>query len=356
MIRLKSKPLTLTSVRMLPPTSSVGSIFRNLLCLSIGFCIGIYFTAVWLNIKSSENHAVFTVIEDARDPEDLVQYLFNNTRVLCWIMTKPENHLTKAIHIKDTWGRRCNKLLFMSSQEDAVLQTIALPVEEGRQNLWHKTNLALKYIYDNHLNDADWFLKADDDTYVIMENLRYMLYPYPSEAPLYFGCKLMQFIQQGYMSGGAGYVLSKSSLEKFATTAYNNNQVCNHTFKEEDIQLGKCLENIGVIAGDTRDDEGKERFIPLTPNTVIPNNLSKWYPKLVYHAMNEKVNCCSDHAISFHYIEPDEFYVMEYLLYSLRPFGMFENATLRLPPKITISQIYDQTEDYVLPLSSPPTV
>lgn len=58
------------------------------------------------------------------DPNDRLHYtdnylvanqLYKDVKVLCWIMTCPSNHKQKAIHVKRTWGRRCNKLLFMST-------------------------------------------------------------------------------------------------------------------------------------------------------------------------------------------------------------------------------------------------
>lgn len=98
------------------------------------------------------------IYEDA-----LAKKLYEEVRLLCWIMTQPENHKTKAIHIKRTWGSRCNKLLFMSSQKDPDIEIVALPVGEGRENLWDKTKRAFEYIYRHHFDDYDWFMKADDD-------------------------------------------------------------------------------------------------------------------------------------------------------------------------------------------------
>jgi glycoprotein-N-acetylgalactosamine 3-beta-galactosyltransferase len=44
------------------------------------------------------------------------------------------------------------------------LPTVKLSARNEYNNLWGKTKHALKYVYDHHLQDADWFFKADDDT------------------------------------------------------------------------------------------------------------------------------------------------------------------------------------------------
>ena len=114
--------------------------------------------------------------------------------------------------MKATWGRRCNKLIFMSSTNDESLPAVKLDVKEGRDNLWGKTKQvenmktfeelecsylqAFEYVYKNHLDDADWFLKADDDTYTVVENLRYLLQDQNSSQPIFFGHKFKPFVPQ----------------------------------------------------------------------------------------------------------------------------------------------------------------
>ena len=57
------------------------------------------------------------------------------------------------------------------------------------------------------------------------------------------------------MSGGAGYVLSKEALRRFATKGIPDptGLVCRKDHKgAEDVEMGKCMENLKVVAGDSR--------------------------------------------------------------------------------------------------------
>ncbi len=102
----------------------------------------------------------------------------------------------------------------MSSEADDDLPSVKLSVGEGRDNLWGKTKLAFRHVYKNHFEEYDWFVKADDDTYMVIENLRYLLKDQNSSHPIYFGRKFKPYVRQGWMSGGAGYVLSKEALRR----------------------------------------------------------------------------------------------------------------------------------------------
>ena len=68
------------------------------------------------------------------------------------MLTSPDNLPIKGKPVKETWGKRCNVLLFMSSKTDPSFPVIGLNVSEGRDQLWQKTRAALDYVYEHHIN------------------------------------------------------------------------------------------------------------------------------------------------------------------------------------------------------------
>ncbi|KAK9501663.1 hypothetical protein O3M35_012347 [Rhynocoris fuscipes] len=283
-----------------------------------------------LNIIDDNHVPSYASIKETEVKDD------QNVRLLCWIMTQPRNHATKAVHVKATWGKRCNILLFMSSKEDDSLPAIKLPVWEGRDYLWSKTKNAFKYVYKHYFDKADWFLKADDDTYVIVENLRYLLADQNTTEPVYLGWRFrnhenqgltgVRQAKQGFMSGGAGYVLGKNALEKFIKEALPNSEKCEQgDIGDEDIEIGKCLENVGIKAKTTRDSYGRERFFPLIPDSLlVPGfEIPLWYISFAYYKPRQGDDCCSDAAITFHYVSPEMMYVIEQFIYKIKPHGIY---------------------------------
>lgn len=202
--------------------------------------------------------------------------LEKKVRVLCWVMTCPQNLETRAIHVKKTWGKRCNVLLFMSSVSNSSFPTIGLNVSEGRQHLAAKESGAFKYVFEHYRDKADWFLKADDDTYVILENLRYFLKDYKTSDPIYFGHHFKTHSKQEYFSGGAGYVLSREALTRFGTKG-NDLKLCRKDGAGSDLATGQCMEKVGVKIVNSSDALGRSRFHCFEPAYHLFGNYPDWY-------------------------------------------------------------------------------
>ncbi|KAK7008924.1 glycoprotein-N-acetylgalactosamine 3-beta-galactosyltransferase 1, partial [Biomphalaria glabrata] len=257
--------------------------------------------------------------DDDYQATTVAQQLAKQVRVLVWVMTSPKNLANKALAIKQTWGKRCNIILYISSVSDPEFPTISLNVPEGREHLTGKTMAAFRYIHEHYLDEADWFMKADDDTYLIVENLRYFLSNKRTDDPIYFGHLFKLNVRQGYYSGGGGYVISKEALRRFGTKAVNST-LCREDGGDEDVEFGLCMQRLGVATSRSLDDMGRTVFHPHTPSMHFLGTYPEWHHKYTA-GKAQKGYGVSKYAVSFHYVPPDEMRVLDFYLYHMRPYG-----------------------------------
>lgn len=119
-------------------------------------------------------------------------------RVLCLILTSPKSFLTRTVAVNNTWAPRCDRYFFItetptdrSSPEFEISQQLPIAplpnVVPGYYHLTRKSVLSFLFAYEHYLNDFDWFVKADDDTYLFMDNLKAFLSDKNSSEPVTFG-------------------------------------------------------------------------------------------------------------------------------------------------------------------------
>ncbi|XP_077485297.1 glycoprotein-N-acetylgalactosamine 3-beta-galactosyltransferase 1-like [Amblyomma americanum] len=258
----------------------------------------------------------------AAPPRGAVGLLRERVPLLCWLLTGPRTISSRARHVVSTWGRRCNRLLLMSSSRQGA--AVELSVAEERKALWAKTKAALVELHAKHLTKYEWFLKADDDTYVIVENLRFFLLDKDPSQPLYFGYPFRVIVPGGYVSGGAGYVLSREALRRVVEQGLMQGRCRPDGSSPEDAELGRCLKNVGAIRVETRDVLGRNRFFPLAIEHFLAASAlprTWWIWRYSMYPVQTGKNCCSDTAVAFHYVRPQSMYLFEYLLYHAQVLG-----------------------------------
>ena len=65
---------------------------------------------------------------------------------------------------------------------------------------------------------------------------------------------LQTIVKQGYYSGGGGYVLSRESLRRFGERP---EKLCAHDHGAEDVEMGRCMEKLGVKTKASVDNLGE---------------------------------------------------------------------------------------------------
>ena len=231
-------------------------------------------------------------------------------RIFCMILTSVKSlKKEKPRAVYETWGKKCDKIKFISKMPDEILsqnQNVSnkygieldygfdLLQPPGLENdtyrkLTDKVLLTYKYLY-NKYGYYDWYLKADDDSFVFVDNLRKFVADKNASMPVTYGYDFKVKVENGYHSGGGGYLLSRETLHRLGSSLNKNITFCKNT-GVEDLDVGRCLRGLGVYPNKSIDELGRERFHSLSIRSHYFGRFPKWLPRYASNPL-QKVNIC----------------------------------------------------------------
>jgi glycoprotein-N-acetylgalactosamine 3-beta-galactosyltransferase len=240
--------------------------------------------------------------------------LVHDASNFCSVVTLPSSAIRQ----------RCDGFFVVSNATDPMLHTVHLlhDGDESRDSLWLKSRSQWSYVYDNFYEQYDWFLSADDDTYVVVENLRDYLQTdeiiaaanggvlkpkalASSHVPLVIGRRfsLRGDINDITISGGAGYVMNKAAVKTLVVKSLSHYMPPAHMDPNDDVMLPRFLRFYGVHLYPTQDSNGGERFMPFSPGTHYTMQMANAPEHAKYYINTiDGVDHCATYSISFHYI------------------------------------------------------
>jgi len=204
----------------------------------------------------------------------------HNKKLFCIILTKKTNLFNDTHLIYKAWARKCDNFRFITTLPDELItkksdsqkgievriynnliHLLQPPgyIHDKYEKLTDKVYLTFKYLHENKYNDYEWYLKADDDTFIFIDNLRKFLSKKDSSKPVTYGYDFKEEVLDGYHSGGAGYVLSKNSFNRIGSALKFNFSFCPNT-GVEDVDIARCLRKLDVYPNKSIDDFNRERF------------------------------------------------------------------------------------------------
>uniref|UniRef100_A0A0N4ZAG3 N-acetylgalactosaminide beta-1,3-galactosyltransferase n=1 Tax=Parastrongyloides trichosuri TaxID=131310 RepID=A0A0N4ZAG3_PARTI len=262
------------------------------------------------------NFEMFNASYDNTVFEGIIELLNRDVKIFCIILTSPNNKTERSLHQKATWIKRCDNYIYASSKTDLELPALKYCDGDSYQYSMCKFKNALKQVWKKFGDKYDWYLKVEDDTYVIMENLKAFLLHKDPNTKSYYGYR-KKYGKLEFFSGTAGYVISKAATKILVEKGLDNPRYCNQKTRGFDnVEVDACFKKLGIEGSVAMDEEKRCLFnhnnplyLIFPPNDPSSNNSFHYENKL------HSPNLISEYPISFSNISKEMMYVLEYFFY-----------------------------------------
>jgi glycoprotein-N-acetylgalactosamine 3-beta-galactosyltransferase len=216
-------------------------------------------------------------------------------KIFCMILTSQKNLKSRVKLVYDKWAHKCSMHKFITVIPNEMLPDSqvhsdgAIEYHNGYHilqppklnsttdkydKLTDKSFLTMQYISKTY-QEFDWFIKADDDTYILVDNLREFLSTKNASQPVTYGYDFKVIVDYGYHSGGGSYVLSREAITRLQLKLDADYKSCQNT-GTEDVDVARCLRGLGVFPNKSIDEQGRERFHPLDLLGHYYGNFPDW--------------------------------------------------------------------------------
>ncbi|VUZ50993.1 unnamed protein product [Hymenolepis diminuta] len=297
----------------------------------MGFVIGMLCSLI-LTTTLNFYHPTLLIIEPSHSKHSghhegetiLVDQLAKAMPVMAFIFTSKDGLTNRVSQVKSTWAKRFNEVVFFSYETNLPFHIVSLTPAKG----WAYTRSAIAYIHENYGQNFAFFMKAQDNNYVIVENLRELLRTIDPEKPLLIGRQMKAKDGSTYMMEEAGYVISRAGLRKLAAAIKDDIGACRTSNSHTGQVIGKCAEAAGLELMHAVDENKLEFFHPFPPRDFFNKLVKEKYTnQTVYQPsqMNEIITSCSERSISFFNVQESCLYLLEYFSYHLYPYGIIRN-------------------------------
>ncbi|KAB7499534.1 Chondroitin sulfate synthase 1 [Armadillidium nasatum] len=182
-----------------------------------------------------------------------------NNLIYIGVMTANKYLNSRAKTIYETWGKNIpGDIGFFSSENSETEVDIPLIKLKGVDDVYppqKKSFMMIKYMYDNFINDYEYFMRADDDVYIRTDRLEKFLKSVNSSKPHYIGQAgrgnqdefghLALSNKENFCMGGPGMIFSRETIKKMAPNI--RSCIKNLRSTHEDVEIGRCVQKFAGI-------------------------------------------------------------------------------------------------------------